>query len=235
VWAWASWRHTAGQFYLFVNVTGAEAAELAHTIEIASSSPYDDGDPGQRTATWSSPIAPNAAQLTVNQEAWTWDPLPGQDYVYSVRVCNDGETGTTAVTVTDTLPLATTLVSWWGEQPGWSLVSSSAGEVVVSRPALPGHWCDQVNVRVHLNPAAQTDTQLTNTVSVAADNDLDTSNNTNELNHNPGTARHNLGIDKDWDHGQLTPGGEAHYWISFGNRGNVPVTHPADHRACRPA
>ena len=112
-----------------------------------------------------------------------------------------------------------------GAQPGWSEQSSTAGELVLTRPTMPGYGCSQVRVRVHLSPAATPETLLSNTATVAAANDLDPNDNTHTLEHHPGPARHNLWIDKNWGHGQLIPGGQAHYWLDFGNNGNQAVTH----------
>ncbi len=216
--------YSDGQFFLFVTVTGAETDTLAHDVEIATSNPYDDGDPASRTANWSGKIVANDTHLNVGKWPWTWDPLPGEDYVYTLNACNNGGTASTEVILTDTLPLSTTFDTWWGQHPGWIALPSGPGEVVLTRPSIPGNWCSQVYVRVHLDEDAQMDTQLVNTAVITASNDLETDDNTAQVEHYQSFARHNLWIDKNWGHGQLAPGGEANYWINFGNDGNVPAT-----------
>jgi uncharacterized repeat protein (TIGR01451 family) len=66
---------------------------------------------------------PNTSDLNIGKWAWTGDPAPGQDFVYDVSVCNNESASSSEVFITDTLPLSTTLVNWWGWETGWELVS----------------------------------------------------------------------------------------------------------------
>jgi uncharacterized repeat protein (TIGR01451 family) len=215
---------TGGQFTLFVGVSGAANDTLEHTAEIGTSNPYDEGDPGQKTAYWSSLIAANDTQINLDKRTWTWDPLPGEDFVYALNVCNNGSTGSSAVTLTDSLPSATTLVTWWAREPGWSQVSSGPQSLVVARPSLPGGWCSEVYARVNLSAAADHGQSLVNTAVVTATSDLNGADNTASVAHFANAyARSDLWVDKWFGHGSTIPGGRINYHINVGNGGNTPL------------
>ena len=163
----------------------------------------------------------------VNKSAWTWNPVPGYDFVYAVNACNNGSTDSATVLLTDTLPLSTTLVTWWGQYGGWSEKSSSEHQLVVSRPSLGAWQCTEVYIKVTLDSAAWQDMELVNLATIGSNNDIDTNNNQSEIYHNVGSARSTDAIDlslrKDWQSGRIVPGGELVYHVSYRNEGNTPA------------
>jgi uncharacterized repeat protein (TIGR01451 family) len=133
-------------------------------------------------------VAANDTHLNVGKGAWTWNPAPDTDFVYNVNVCNNGSTASSEVTLTDTLPLSTTLPasSWWGQDAGWEEVSSSDHLLVVRRPSLAAWSCSEVYLRVHLDAAAWPGMELVNSAAISADNDLETDDNETTLDHSVG-------------------------------------------------
>jgi uncharacterized repeat protein (TIGR01451 family) len=215
-----------------VQVTASLSETLANHVWIETSTPYGQGDEWSKESYWETQVQANDTYLNVNKGAWTWDPVPGYDYVYNINVCNNGGTGSTALTLTDTLPLSTTLVGWWGQHAGWSLVQSAPQELVVSRPSIQGWWCGEVYARVTLDANAWPGMPITNTATITASNDLD-GNNTATVSHNAGWPHNNLGINRDWFWGTLAPGEQLHYELRYYNSGNLPVDNVSITTRCR--
>lgn len=211
------------RFYLFVQVTAAVGEWVTNTVHIDNGGAYDQDDPWEKDSQWSGQVVDNNTDLTLGKGAWTWDPVPGSQFVYNVSICNKGSTDSAEVVVTDTLPLSTTLVSWWGQQPGWVEESFSAHELVVSRLSFQGYACSEVYLRVELDAGAWQGMELHNVADVFTSYDSDLSDNHTEIWHNVGAPHANLSVHKEWNWGELTPGGEIRYNISYSNNGNLPA------------
>jgi uncharacterized repeat protein (TIGR01451 family) len=212
------------RFDLFVQVAAAAGDWVTNTVQIDDIGVYDQDNPGDRDAQWSGEVIDNHTDLNIGKGAWTGDPAPGSQFVYNVNVCNNGSTDSSEVIVTDTLPLSTTLVSWWGQEPGWEEVSSSTHQLVVSRPTFQGNRCSEVYLRVGLDASAPVGWLLHNEATVFASNDTTLDNNFTAFDHNVGAPHTNLYINKQWNWGVLVPGGEIRYNINYNNNGNIPVS-----------
>jgi len=224
VWDLGSINGSVDSFFdIFVEVDPglSPGDRITNVVEIAT--PDYETDYGNNTHEWWTEVMSNDTHLNVGKWSWTGDPAPDTDFVYSVNVCNNGSTASSQVTLTDTLHLSMTLQSWWGQHPGWTEVISSSNLLVVSRPSIPGWWCSEVYLRVHLTSTAVPGEWITNTAVITASNDIGDGNETTwwgQVN-DPHT---NLSINKSWSSGQLVPGGRIRYWIDYDNNGNVPVT-----------
>ena len=227
-WIWGTCLvNLTGYFELFAQVDAAQDEPVTNTIQIATSSANDEGFEGEKISTWTGTVQANETDVYVNKSAWTWNPVPGYDFVYAVNACNNGSTDSATVLLTDTLPLSTTLVTWWGQYGGWSEKSSSEHQLVVSRPSLGAWQCTEVYIKVTLDSAAWQDMELVNLATIGSNNDIDTNNNQSEIYHNVGSARSTDAIDlslrKDWQSGRIVPGGELVYHVSYRNEGNTPA------------
>ncbi len=213
-------------FYVFAHVEATEGNDVINTAVISSDG-FDSGNPEDRTRTWQGTVIANNTHVNVGKGTWTWLPAPGQNYVYNINVCNNGPTGSTELTLTETLPGAVTLVSWWGREAGWSEVSYVDNILTLEYPSIPGGTCREVYVKVNLDPNAQPDQELINLVEIYADND-DPNEQDNEswLQHNVGSPFTDLSVSLGWHWGVLTPGGQYRFGIYFYNDGNVPVEGP---------
>jgi uncharacterized repeat protein (TIGR01451 family) len=215
--------HSWGQFDVFVEITGVASDTITNIAQIATSDPYDQGDPWEKESEWSGHVQANDTHLNVGKWAWTGDPAPDTDFVFSVNVCNNGSTNSSQVTLADTLHLSMTLQSWWAQHSGWTEVTSDDHLLVVSRPTLPGWWCSEVYLRVHLDGSAWPGMYITNTAVITASNDLEDDDNETFWDGWVNEPRTNLSVDKWWNWGQLVPGGMLDYSIGAYNNGNVPV------------
>ncbi len=215
--------NSSNQFEIFVHVDATEGNNITNTVEIGTAS-FDQTNDVSKSASWSGTVQSANVDVNVGTGTWTWQPAPGYDYIYNANVCNNGSTGSTETTLTNTLPLSTSLVSWWGQNPGWSQVFSATHQLVVSRPTLSGGQCEQVFVRVHLDPAALSGDSLHYMALVGASNDPNSGNNQADLWHNVGGPYYDLSISKNWNWGQLVPGGEVRYNINYNNNGSLPIT-----------
>jgi uncharacterized repeat protein (TIGR01451 family) len=221
-------------FYVFAEVSANAGAEISNTVEISTTNPFDMGDDWEKTSTWSGTVTANDTHLNVGKGAWTWNPAPGEDFVYSINVCNNGSTGSSPVTVTDTLPADTTFVGWWGQYAGWELISQEGQVVVLEYPSIHGWYCNEVYIRVNLDANATPGDELNNEATIAAANDMETGDNTASCTHQVGTPYTDLAIWQNWAWGSLVPGGHYRYEIRFRNEGNLPISGPIEIRATLP-
>ena len=153
----------------------------------------------------------------------THNPAPGHNFVWQIEVVNAGNTDSAQVTVTDTLPISTTLVDWWGERPGWTLVFSSAERVAFSIPTVPAGDRGWVYLRFRVDEGAWRDMPITNTAEITAPNDLDGGDNRLEDTVWIGDPYTDLALEQEAMRGQLVPGGELIYPFNYHNQGNVAV------------
>lgn len=213
-----------GSFDVFAEITAVANDTITNTAEITASNLYNRDNPENQISQWVGEVFENQTDLNIGKYAWTGDPAPDTDFVWAMNICNNGSTASTEVTLTDTLPLSTTLVSWWGQDPGWTEVVSSSHQLVVSRPSVSGWWCGEVYARVHLDAEAWPGMLLENMAVITASNDLTPDNNQAFWEGEVNEPHTNLQIEKWWNWGQLVPGGEIRYQIDYNNNGNVPVT-----------
>ncbi len=210
-------------FQLYTQVMVPVSSTITNTVQIDTSTVYADWDANSKQRSWSAHVGPNDTHLNVGKQAWTGDPTPGGDLVWAVNTCNFGSTSSTAVTVTDTLPISTTLQYWWGQHPGWYELFSDPSNLRVQRPSISAGQCSEVYLMVHVDEDAPIGTNLVNTAEISASNDLETEDNftANEVWVSP--PHTNLEVHKNWNWGELVPGGEIRYNIEYRNSGNLPV------------
>ncbi len=211
------------RFDIFVQITAAAGETITHVVQIENGTPYWQNDQWQKESAWNGQVQPNDTQLNVYKGTWTGDPAPGYDYVYNINICNNGGTGSTELTLSDTLPPSTTLVTWWGQNLGWEDVSIDPQTLILTRPSISGWWCSEVYVQVNLDAAAWPGMPITNTAAITASNDLDPNDNESTIVLWAGSPHTNLSIYKDWESGQLVPSGQMYYDISYRNNSNIPV------------
>jgi uncharacterized repeat protein (TIGR01451 family) len=210
------------EFNLYFEVTASSGQALSNFIEITTSS-SDGGDPSEKVALWEGVAEANDTQLSVSKRAWTSDPVPGYDFVYAIEICNQGATGSSELTLTDTLSERQSLVGWWASETGWAEDSLAADELVVTLPSLPGFACTEVYARAHVGATAQPGESLINTATIVADNNLNTEDNVATLDLTVGELHINVHVIKSLGPSAPVPGGLLRYWIDFTNTGNVPV------------
>lgn len=211
------------QFDVFVNITAVESDTITNTVQIATSNPYDQGDPGEKESWWTGHVVANDTQFNIGKQAWTGDPAPGYDVIFTVNPCNNGSTASSQVFITDTLHPSLTLQYWWAESAGWIELSSSDHQLALSRPSISSWRCEQVYVRAHVDENAWPGLSIFNMAVVYAASDLSSGDDETWWWGSVNTPHTNLNLNKRWHWGQLVPGGEIRYWIDLNNTGNVPV------------
>jgi uncharacterized repeat protein (TIGR01451 family) len=216
---------TEQSFYVFVQVVNPPGGDVFTSADIATPLAYYQGDEGRKHANWESGIAEvNDSELNIGKWAWTWAPVPGQEFVYAVNTCNNGSTSSSELYITDTLPLSTTLMYWWGQEPGWEEISSSDHELVVKRPTVTGGKCTEIYLDVLLSDQAYPGMNLHNEAWVWAESDNDPENNFTSMDHPVGKPEYNLHLGANWVQGQFIPGGTVSLEINYANWGNMPMS-----------
>ncbi len=210
-------------FYVFAQVTAGAGERVTNTVQIATSNPYDQGDPSEKWHEWSGEVRLNDTRLNIGTWPWTNDPAAGYDVVFHVNLCNNGGTASSDVTITDTLHPSMTLQTWWAGNPGWVEAHRSAQQLVLTRPTLLGWRCEVVYVRATVDADAWQGMALWNQAVIYGANDLSAGDDEGWWWGNVNNPHSNLYINKTWNGGQLVPGGVVHYNIYIHNDGNVPV------------
>ncbi|MGC9358672.1 MAG: hypothetical protein ACP5GX_12425, partial [Anaerolineae bacterium] len=229
-------------FYVTLDVSGVmtgPGALASNWVTITTTSP-GDYEPGNDVS-HSDPTDVWDDDAGVNVDKWAspGDPAPGEQFEYGIRVCSDRGAAAGPVWLTDTFPISTTFVSWRvspdNETTMWEEITANDDKLVLYAPGLPGNWCHEIYVTLGLDSAAPLGMILENTVVVTTPDDIDPWNN-HETNTEAqvGQARYDLFVDKNFNNGDLTPGGGIEYNIYYRNQGNSAVhawltdTLPAD-------
>jgi uncharacterized repeat protein (TIGR01451 family) len=163
-------------------------------------------------------------EIGVDQWLTPNDPTPGEEFEYTLQVCNNRGAAAGPIWLTDTLPLSTTLVSWRPEDQQnnfWTEVSRTGGRLVLYAPGLSGYRCDHVRARLQVDADAPFSANLINSIVAGAAGDVDLNNNqlTNTTRVSP--PRHDLYVGKNTNNGVRVPGGWISYHIDYRNQGNA--------------
>jgi uncharacterized repeat protein (TIGR01451 family) len=126
---------------------------------------------------------PPEADISLAQSASPDPVAPDSDLTYSIEVSNAGPDSATSVLLTETIPSGTTIVSWVAKNFGQFFSCSVPGQPLQEIKCLsttfpPG--LASFTLVVHVDPALEACSVITNTVSVSSPTtDPDPSNNTN--------------------------------------------------------
>ena len=130
--------------------------------------------------------------------------------------------------MTDTLPVGTTLLEWNEGQwwlNFWTELSFNGSELVLYAPGLPGDQCENIDLRLQLDPDVPIGTTLINQVAIATEGDVDGGNDfrvNDAAQASP--ARYDLGIVKNLSSGIFSPGGWGIFPVHYWNEGNISST-----------
>ena len=210
------------QFQVFVEVTGSEGDSLTNIVQIGTSS-FDQGEPEEKTAEWNGQIQPNGTDVNIGKDTETGDPAAGEPFIWTLNACNNGNTDSSSVILTDTLPAGAALQYWYAVNPGWTEESLDGVELVLSHPAIQGHRCETVYLNFEVDSSAYIGQLISNTATITASNDTDPGNNETTSEIWVSDPHTNLSTDKWWNWGQLVPGGVGNYMIQVSNNGNTTI------------
>lgn len=212
------------RFQLILTNT-ANPGDILHNV--ADATTLYDFNLGDNHAESDVTITDDYPNLYVNKSPTPGDPAPGQTMLWEINYGNNGPVASGPVTLTDTLPLNTTVVSWMSENGYgdlWTDVSVNNTQLILTAPTLPGYWGDRILLRILLDPGIAVGTQLTNTVEIATANDTDPNDNTHIRNDVwTNTPHWNGYLNQNFDWGTLVPGGEVEYNFHARNLGNMPM------------
>ena len=167
-------------------------------------------------------------ELDIDKWANPNDPTPGQNFIYTVRWCNNRGAAAGPVWLTDTLPVSTTLLSWEPEQwwePFFTEVSSIGNELVLFAPGLPGDRCQHLDLTLQLDPDTPLGMELFNHAILETADDVEPDNN--EILHEGvfvSPPRYDARLEKSIHQYVPAPGGWIDYFFHYENDGNMPVT-----------
>ncbi len=216
------------------DIVALQGDPISNTVEITTTT-YDQGEPWEKISTWEGVVAPNDTHLKVWKETWTWNPAPGEDFVYQVNLCNDGGTGSSTLTLTDTLPGAAAFNYWWSSEAGWYQINQTGQTLELRNYSLPPGTCSEIFINVTLDEFAESGDALVNQAEISADNDMETEDNISEIHHEVGEPFIDAAVWQEWHSGSLVPGGEYRLGIGYKNVGNVLIHAPVEITATLPS
>ena len=208
-------------FSLFAQINAPMTSAITNTVEISASNVVTMTAPGP--AGWGNVIQPNETDLAVAINPRPAQPAPGGDLYWDLEVCNEGVTSSSTAVVTCTLPASTTLLSFWSDDPGWEEVPSQSNSLVVSRPTATGSRCTALHLHTTVAQDVMANDLLCGQSLINAANDVNPSNDTNELCVTVVDPHVNVAVHKHIDSGVAIPGGRLDYGLGYENAGNVGV------------
>jgi len=214
--------HSRRLIPLVVDVAGGTPNGTVLHNEAIATDP-NDRNPGNNSQGRDDTVVALAVDLYVGMGNQGDQPAPGNDYVYRIDYGNQNATGSGPVVLTQTLPVSSTYVSFWSNDPLWSVASNVGNQVVFTRPVISGQTGWQLFVRVHLNAAATNGTQLDSQV------DISTSNETGPLDNNSTSftmfvqdPRLDVALNNQFESGITVPDYDVTFRMDYHNWGNVP-------------
>ena len=224
VWRLGSLQPEEGAQFQILLTNSAEAGDtLRNEVEIYTPNDrYEENNQAEAEAY----VSDDQPDLYVYKFLDGHDPAPGQTFLYYIEYGNDEAVASGEVTLTDTLPEGTSVVSWSSGNgyDHWSEIDNDGEQLVLQAPSIPGHWGDELILRLLLDEGSEIDAELINTVEIVTENDAHHGDNTYTTHNNVNEPFSDGGIDKHFGHGQLVPGQEIIYNLHFRNHGNT-ATH----------
>jgi len=155
---------------LTVDIDGSTTGTITNSVTVTTNEP--DPNPDNNTDEEETTVDP-VVDLAITKTDNVDSAMPGESFVYTLLVTNNGPSSATGVVVSDLLPADISFVSGTTSQGS---VTESNGTVTASLGSLPNGASATVTLTVTVGSGAS-DT-LTNTASVTATEDeTDTSNN----------------------------------------------------------
>jgi uncharacterized repeat protein (TIGR01451 family) len=208
------------QFQLVLEHSGSPGDTLHNVAEVATL--YDE-DPWNNHAEADIQVVDGQPDLYASKNPNPGDPTPGQTMLWEINYGNNGPVASGPVELRDTVPAGTSIVGWESEN-GYLLWTdhSTAGELILRAPSVPGHWGDRILLRLLLDSDLEMGTQLTNVVEISTADDANPDDN-QHLRDDVWVSgpRWNGHVNKNLGWGRLVPGGEAGYNIHVRNNGNM--------------
>ncbi len=209
-------------FYLYLDHTAGDG-DTIHNV--ADAWALYDNQVDDNHAEADVQVVAEFPDLWINKHPETANPMAGETMLWRLDYGNQGPVASGPVELTDTLPAGTTVVEWWSANGyGWEEVSSN-GQLVLRTPSVPGHWGDQIYLRLAVNSGLAVETQLANTAEVVTSADTDPDNNRTERDDVWVSEEwRNASVDKSLSWATLVPGGSIEYSVGVRNNGNAAAT-----------
>ena len=216
-----------GEFQMVVETPPDWGEEdLVNMVDISAE--FDWNEENNHAEATIYPTGEASVELHVDKYPSPGDPAPGSTYLYEIHYGNNGSVPTGQVTMTDTVPVCTSVVEWYSRNGYdlWTDDSADDSELVLTALTLPGGgWGDQIMLRLRVDEdeaCPPGTTQLTNTVELAAEGaETVSQKNDHAWISDPYWNAH---LEKNFGWGMLVPGGEIGYNLHVANHGNMTTT-----------
>jgi uncharacterized repeat protein (TIGR01451 family) len=212
-------------FTLVVNVGSGVAAATIISNSATVTSATSDPSPGLETATATTTVVTSADLLTVKVASPDPTVVVGNNITYTITVTNGGFSDAQALTLTDTIPTNTTLVSFT-VPAGWTrtdvIAPGGIGTVTATAPSMVPGSNAVFTLVVKVNVGTPHNTVINNSATAgSATTDPNPGNNTGSASTTV-VANPDMTITKTHS-GNFTPGGSHSYIITATNSGPGPT------------
>jgi uncharacterized repeat protein (TIGR01451 family) len=176
-------------------------------------------------------LAPSAApDLLVYKVLNSGAPLAGGKIEYRIAYANQGDAAAQNTFITDTLPVSTSFVSWYGYASNPSVVLTQTvmatimgNQVMWNLGTVPAGQYGNIYTMIQITDTAQVGNVLTNVVQIlSTDTEITTTSNLYTHTTTVVTPTQDMSIYK-WASGTLLPGNQIQYILSYSNQGNSPA------------
>jgi uncharacterized repeat protein (TIGR01451 family) len=208
-------------FFITVMVGSGVTPGTVITNTATASSETPDPDEGGPSASTDTTVAapPPTSDVSVTKVDSPDPVLVGTNLVYTITVTNTGTIDAVSVNLTDSLPLETTFVSL-SSPGGWMCTTPAVGtngNVVCSIATFPPGSA-VFTLTVTVDPGVAAGTQIVNSATVSATDDLDEGNNTGSATTTV-TGSADLSVTKADAPDPVTAGTNLTYTITVTNAG----------------
>jgi uncharacterized repeat protein (TIGR01451 family) len=163
-------------FRLVVRVNPGDTAAITNSAVGSIANNQTDLNPGDNTSQPVTTTVTTQSDVSVTKSDSPDPIIVGSKLTYTITVNNSGPSNAANVVLTDVLPANTTFFSM-SQPAGWTVPPPAGGVVTATRSSLAPSSPTTFTLIVTVNGNTPNNTDISNTVIVAADNDTNAANN----------------------------------------------------------
>jgi uncharacterized repeat protein (TIGR01451 family)/MYXO-CTERM domain-containing protein len=218
---------TSAFFFVVVTIDSSVQSGTVISNTATVSSEANEASPGNESATATTTVL--AGDLAVSKTDAPDPVAPGANITYTITVSSSGVDDGTFVSLDETVPSGTTLVSFAPDAPnaaGWTCDSTNDPILGCSVDTFPAGSTQTFTLVVTVDAATQPSTVISNTATVSAETGNDDSKNdsatTNTVVQLPTDS--DLSVTKTDSPDPVLPGDDVTYTITVANAGPAAAT-----------
>ena len=215
--------------YLTIHISDTATPGMVLTNTVEAGTPRPETDYANNADAHVETVQARTRDMYVSKIKEGGKELAGAEFTYRIYVKNEGNTATTDVVLTDTLPYSATYVSSYNTTyfPNYAynlFTPHVAGGVITwNLETVPPSGYGNFYVIVHISDSVTPGDVLTNTARVAtADVENDYTDNRSDYPMTIIAPTYDMYVNKSFSGGSASPGSDMTYNVYYRNHGNSP-------------